>query len=67
MFGASGVTAVTDKDLTGPGRDLGNRPVFEIDEARPEEEEEQDERDHHVVMEAAALIGPEEVAAEEAH
>ena len=66
VFGACGVAAVTDEDLPGLERDIGDGPVLEVDEAGTDEEEEQDEGDHHVVVKTAALVGPEEVAAEEA-
>src|SRR5580658_1868917 len=60
------VAGVAHEDLPGFGRDIGDGPVLEVDEARTNEEEQQNERDHHVVVQAAAFVGPEEVVAEEA-
>ena len=66
VFGSRGVPGVTDEDLSGLKSDVRDRAIFEVDEAGPKEEEKKDERDHHIVVKAAALVGPEEVAAKEA-
>jgi hypothetical protein len=63
--GAVGAGAgLFDEDLGGVEGDGGDGLVFEVDEVGADEEEDEDEGDHDVVVEAAAFIGPEDVAAE---
>src|SRR5581483_10710133 len=65
VLGAGGVAGVADQDLSGLQADIRDGVIFEVDEARTEEQEQKDQRDHHVVVEAATLVGPEEIVAEE--
>ncbi len=53
-----------DEDFAGTEGYGFDGAVLEVDDAWGEEEEEQDKRHHNVVVEAAALVGPVEVAFE---
>ena len=57
---------VADEHLAGALGDLGDGTIAKVDEMGRNEEEKQDERDHDVVVEAATLVGPEKVVAQEA-
>ena len=56
-----------DEDFAGVQRDGGDGLVLEVDEVRADEDEDQDGGDHDVVLNAAALVGPEDVAVDEFH
>ena len=62
---AADAARLFDQHLAGAQGDGGDGLVAEVDEARPEEEEGEDQRDHDVVVDAAAVVGPEEVAAKQ--
>jgi len=58
-------TGLFDEDFRIAEGDGCDGLVAEVDEVGRDEEEDEDEGDHHVVVDAAALVGPEEVAADE--
>ena len=53
-----------DEDFAGAERDGLDGLVSEVDVVRRDEHEGEDERHHDVVVEAAAFVGPEDVAAD---
>src|SRR5215472_12391995 len=55
--------AVGINGYSGGDRGVLDRSVLEVDPVRGEENENQDERDHYVVLDGAALVRPEDVAA----
>ena len=62
---AADLTGLLDQDLAGVEGDGLDGTVLEVDEARRDEHEDEDQGDHDVVGEAAARVGPPEVAVED--
>ena len=64
---ATGGAGLFDEDFAGAEGDGLDGAIVEVDEVGRDEHEEEDGGDEDVVVEAATLVGPEDVVADEFH